>query len=162
MSMFMTSITGMTTRSPGTATSPTATGIRTAGFATGTPTIPICITGTNTDMHKLARAIAAALWIFSTSANAHPGHDEGPPVTKEEVTARGGRLVAILVNDKKLAPSWEGRPVKDATSRETSQGPVWIVSLENPAEADRAKRTVYFFFDEFGGFLGGNYSGKLQ
>jgi hypothetical protein len=113
-------------------------------------------------MTRFAHLIAAACLALSASlVLGHPNHG-GPPVAKEDLPALGQRVVALLIDAKKLAPSWQGKPVKEITSRQLPEGLVWIVAVENPGEADKAKRTVFMFFDEFGNFLGGNHSGKLQ
>jgi hypothetical protein len=70
--------------------------------------------------------------------------------------------MVALVEAKQLAPSWQGKAAKDLRTEQTPFGLVWVMSYENPAETDRAKRTVYIFFDEFGNFIGGNHSGKVQ
>jgi Family of unknown function (DUF6488) len=114
-------------------------------------------------MTSFARFIAGACFALSAAvAPAHPNHGGGPPVATEEVLALGQRTVVALVEAKQLAPSWQGKPVKDVSSRQMPEGLVWIVSVENPSEADMAKRTVYMFFDEFGNFLGGNHTGRLK
>jgi hypothetical protein len=113
-------------------------------------------------MSAFIRFLASACFaLLAGVASAHPNHG-GPPVTKEELPALGQRVMASLVDAKQLAPTWRGKPVKEISSRQVPEGLLWIVSLENPAEADNAKRTVYLFFDEFGNFIGGNHSGKLQ
>jgi len=113
-------------------------------------------------MSKLVGIIAAALLALSaTVARAHPNHD-GPPISKEELPGLGQRTVVLLVEHKQLAPSWAGKPVKEVSSRQLPEGVIWVVTVENPAEADKAKRTVYMFFDELGNFLGGNHTGLLK
>ena len=114
-------------------------------------------------MNVISRIVAGAIVaLYVAAAAAHPNHGDGPPVTREELPAIGGQVVGLLVERKQLAPSWQKRPVKEVASRETPAGLVWMVSYENPSEADRAKRVMYMFFDEFGNFIGANYSGKLQ
>ena len=113
-------------------------------------------------MNALARFTATAIFaLAAATVTAHPNHG-GPPIKREDVPVLGERLMKLLVQDKKLAASWQGRPAKAVSSQNTPDGPVWIVSYENPDEADNAKRVVYVFFDEFGNFIGGNHSGKLQ
>jgi hypothetical protein len=114
-------------------------------------------------MTAFARFIAGAcLALFAGVASAHPNHGDGPPVAREDLPALGKRVLVALVESKQLGPSWQDRAAKDVRPEQTPAGLVWIISYENPAETDRAKRTVYIFFDEFGNFLGGNHSGKLQ
>jgi hypothetical protein len=113
-------------------------------------------------MNGLVRLAAAVLFALLAGAlSAHPNHD-GPPISREELPALGQRTMSLLVDAKQLAPSWRGKPVKEVSSRQLPDGVVWIVTVENPGEADQAKRTVYMFFDELGNFLGGNHTGPLK
>jgi hypothetical protein len=109
----------------------------------------------NVLMHLAAAALVALL---AGAAFAHPNHD-GPPISRDELPGLGQRTMSLLVDAKQLAPSWRGKPVKAISSRQVPEGVVWIVSADNPAEADPAKRTVYMFFDELGNFIGGNHAG---
>jgi Family of unknown function (DUF6488) len=114
-------------------------------------------------MSQFARVVVSVcftLWVGLASG--HPHHGDGPPVTREDLPALGQRAMVALVEAKQLAPSWQGKAAKDVRSEQTRAGLIWVLSYENPAETDRAKRTVYIFFDEFGNFLGGNHSGKVQ
>jgi hypothetical protein len=113
-------------------------------------------------MNDSMRLAAAALFaLLAGAAAAHPNHD-GPPVSKEALPGLGQRTVVLLVEYKQLAPSWAGKPVKEVSSRQLRDGMIWVVTVENPAEVDKAKRTVYMFFDELGNFLGGNHTGELK
>jgi hypothetical protein len=113
-------------------------------------------------MNGIARIAVGALFaLYLATAAAHPNHGDGRAVEKDEVPLLGERVVTLLVQDKRLAPSWRGIPAKEVASRPTSSGPVWVVSYENPREADKAKRTIYLFFDESGNYLGGNHSGQI-
>jgi hypothetical protein len=113
-------------------------------------------------MTNFARLLLAAWFLlFAAALAAHPNHD-GPPISREELPGLGQRTMSLLVDAKQLAPSWRGKPVKEISSRQLPEGVVWIVSAENPGEADPAKRTVYMFFDELGNFVGGNHTGPLK
>ena len=113
-------------------------------------------------MNDLMRLAAAALFaLLAGTASAHPNH-EGPPISREELPGLGQRTLTLLVEHKQLAPSWRGKPVREIASRQFAEGLLWVVTVENPAEADNAKRTVYMFFDEFGNFLGGNHTGRTH
>jgi hypothetical protein len=105
-------------------------------------------------------AAAALLALLAGVASAHPNH-EGPPISREELPGLGQRTMS-LVDAKQLAPSWRGKPVKEVSSRQLPEGVVWIVSADNPGEADPGKRTVYMFFDGLGNFIGGNHTGPLK
>jgi hypothetical protein len=111
---------------------------------------------------RFALAAALCFALCAGLALAHPNHGDGPPVAKDDLPALGQRVLASLVQSKQLASSWEGKTAREVRSAQTAAGLVWIISYENPAETDRAKRSVYIFFDEFGNFLGGNHSGRVQ
>jgi hypothetical protein len=114
-------------------------------------------------MSGLTRFIAGVCFALSAGlASGHPNHGDGPPVAKEDLPALGQQTMKLLVEAKQLAPSWQGRPAKDVRSEQTPSGLLWVLSYENPTEADGTKRAVYLFFDEFGNFIGGNHSGKLR
>jgi hypothetical protein len=109
-----------------------------------------------------ARLIIASLLMLSALAShAHPFHGNVTPITKEDAGLLGERVVSLMVQGSKLPGSWRGRTPADISTRDTAQGAVWVVRYENPDEADVAKRTIYLFFDEYGNYLGGNYSGKM-
>jgi hypothetical protein len=113
-------------------------------------------------MSRLAQFAAGLCFALCAGlALAHPNHADGPPVAKDELPALGQRVMGSLVQSQ-LASSWQGKTAKDVRSAQTPAGLVWIVSYENPAETDAAKRSLYIFFDEFGNFLGGNHSGRIQ
>jgi hypothetical protein len=111
--------------------------------------------------YVLRLLLAASFVLFAAALSAHPNHD-GPPISKAELPGLGQRTLSLLVDAKQLPPSWRGKPVKDVSSRELPEGTLWIVSAENPGEADPAKRTVYMFFDELGNFVGGNHTGPMK
>ena len=104
--------------------------------------------------------LGAMLALVSISSFAHPDHGDETPVSKEQATLLAARAVALLVEQKHLAPTWQTKKLKDVATTETPMGPVWIVSFENPNETDKAKRLVYIYLDEFGNYLGGNHTGK--
>jgi Family of unknown function (DUF6488) len=109
-------------------------------------------------MNHLVRFVAAGVFaLLAGAASAHPNHD-GPPISKAELPGLGQRALSLLVDAKQLAPSWRGKPVKEVSSRQLPEGILWIVTADNPGEADPAKRTVYMFFDELGNFVGGNHT----
>lgn len=112
-------------------------------------------------MKQLKHLLASVLFLVPLGLAAHPGHGNEEPVTQEQAALNGDRVVVALVQSNKLAASWQGRAHKAIETRQTSVGPIWVVSYENAAESDKAKQTLYLFFDEYGGFIGGNHTGKF-
>lgn len=113
-------------------------------------------------MNPFRQMLVGSLFaLFSLLAFAHPNHGDEAPMTKEDAIVGGARVVSLLVDRKQLAESWQKKQLKEVSSRQTPAGLVWVISYENPNENDKAKRTLYIFFDEFGTFIGGNHSGNL-
>jgi hypothetical protein len=69
------------------------------------------------------------------------------PKTAVAMHGAGNGVTTIAQRHHALAPLRSGR--------------LWH-SPRAPHEAERAKRSLYIFFDEFGDFVGGNHSGKIQ
>jgi hypothetical protein len=105
--------------------------------------------------------IAVLLAMSPLAAPGHPFHGNVTPITREDASLVGERMVNLLVDSNKLPASWRERQPAEIATRATPAGSVWVVRYENPDEPDRAKRTIYIFIDEFGNYLGGNYSGKM-
>ena len=101
------------------------------------------------------------LTLFALLASAHPNHGDEAPISSAEASAIGSRAVSLLIDNRKLAESWQQKQLREVTSRQTSAGLVWVVRYENANEEDKTKRTLYIFVDEFGGFIGGNHSGNF-
>lgn len=104
--------------------------------------------------------IGAVLLLASGMALSHDDHGEDAPITKEVAAARGEMIVGALVEDKKLASSWQQKKQKEVASKVTPGGALWVVSFNNPAEKDKAKRTLYILLDDAGNYIGANHTGK--
>ena len=105
------------------------------------------------------RILAVAIALFSASALAHPGHDSFDVVAQPEAIQRADDILAMAIAKNVLDASWANKQLKGASTRDTANGPVWIVVFNNPREPDAAKRTVYIFLDPFGDYLGANFTG---
>ncbi|MDN3578820.1 DUF6488 family protein [Chitinimonas viridis] len=108
------------------------------------------------------QTLIGTLFALSTlAAHAHGNHGDEEPISKDGATARGNKVIEMLVDSKKLQLSWKMTSAKEISSRDTPNGPVWVVSYQNPAESDTAKRTLYIFLDDVGNYLGANHTGTL-
>lgn len=103
--------------------------------------------------------ISAMLLIAPGLALSHASHDEDP-ITKEVAAARGEMIIGALVEDKKLANTWQQKKLKNVVQKATPAGALWIVSYDNPADKDKAKQTIYILLDEVGNYVGANHTGK--
>jgi tRNA G18 (ribose-2'-O)-methylase SpoU len=104
--------------------------------------------------------IGAVLLLVSGLALSHGNHMEEAPITKEAAAARGEMIVGALVEDKKLASSWQQKKLKEVASKVTPAGALWVVSFNNPAEKDKGKQTIYILLDDVGNYVGANHTGK--
>ena len=116
-------------------------------------------------MNAMKKLVLGALLVaLPHFATAHPGghHGNEEPLSKVEVGDKAGHVFRSLVQGNKLAASWQGKEPSSIAARPTPAGGIWVVTYENPAEADQAKRKLYLFLDEFGNYIGGNHTGTLQ
>ncbi|MBL8508205.1 MAG: hypothetical protein JNM11_07040 [Chitinimonas sp.] len=104
--------------------------------------------------------IGALFAVAAVAAQAHGNHADAP-ISKDGAEVRSGKVIDMLVDAKKLPASWKMTKVKEATSRQTPNGPIWVISYQNPTETDAAKRNLFVFFDETGNYIGANHTGDL-
>lgn len=104
--------------------------------------------------------IGAILLLASGLALSHGDHMDESPITKEIAASRGEMIVGALVEDKKLASSWQQKKLKEVASKVTPAGALWVISFSNPAEKDKEKQTIYILLDDVGNYIGANHTGK--
>jgi hypothetical protein len=104
--------------------------------------------------------VGAIFMLASGMATSHGNHMEDAPITREVAAARGEMIIGALVEDKKLASSWQQKKLKDVASKVTPAGALWIISFLNPAEKDKGKQTIYILLDDAGNYVGANHTGK--
>jgi len=105
--------------------------------------------------------------MFSFAAMAGSGHDHGNDhshshklVSQEEVSANAVKIVAALVNRKKLEKSWASIKA-GSTEKITVQGnPEWVVIFVNKNIADVEKQKLHVFLTLGGDYIAANYTGK--
>lgn len=110
---------------------------------------------------KLALRFAAILSLgLAGAAFAHPGHDH-EPVTRAVAEAKAKTVVQAMVRQKLLEASWSARPAAAAELRDDGGGQAeWRVTFRNPAAKVTAKRTLFVFLAEDGGYLTSNHTGN--
>jgi len=111
---------------------------------------------------KISQAIAAGLAtlvLTSTPLLAHPGH--GNEISAEAATKRASIEVDRLVEEGKLEKSWAlQRKPGGAQMRAAGEDQEWVVTFDNSAAVDAAKRKLYVFLTANGDYVAANFSGK--
>ena len=112
---------------------------------------------------SLARHVSFVLaMLVAAPVLAHPGGHGyfGPPASEDAIRAIAPRAVAAIVERGKLGPTWKDATLKAAERKEIEGEKIWLVSFENPKEADKTKTTFFRFFTLSGELVGANFSGK--
>jgi hypothetical protein len=105
--------------------------------------------------------LGVLLLLVSGLAFGHGNHiDEEPAISRADAVTRSEMIVRTLVQEKKLARSWQQGKLKEAAQKVTQGGSLWIVSFDNPAEKDKAKQTIHILLDDIGNYIGANHTGK--
>ncbi|MBF0429581.1 MAG: hypothetical protein HQL94_11720, partial [Magnetococcales bacterium] len=90
-----------------------------------------------------------------TNAIAGTDHSHGP-VTKDVVNDKAKNAVSGLVNKKVLEQSWTQSTISSTVETIRKGDPVWKVTFTNTKETDPAKKNLYVFMTQTGGFLDAN------
>lgn len=103
-------------------------------------------------------ALAAAGASLASPALAHPeGHDNEYRPQRRPIAELAQESVVRLVTQAKLPASWSKvKPAKSAV-RTKNGAQQWVVTFQNPAERNRAKRTLYVIMTPDGAFISANH-----
>ena len=103
-------------------------------------------------------ALAAALGGLAFPAVAHPGgHDDEYRPQRPPISELAQESVVKLVTQAKLPASWaKVKPLKSEI-RTKNGGQQWVVTFQNPAERNRAKRMLYVIMSSDGAFVSANH-----
>lgn len=109
-------------------------------------------------MRIASMALAAAVAGLSLPAIAHPGgHDDEYKPKRRPIAELAQESVVKLVTQAKLPASWSKvKPLKSEI-RSKNGGQQWVVSFQNPAERNRAKRMLYVIMSPEGAFISANH-----
>jgi hypothetical protein len=103
-------------------------------------------------------AVAAALGSLSLPAVAHPGgHDDESRPQRRPIAELAQESVVKLVTQAKLPASWAKVKPRKSEIRTKNGGQQWVVTFENPAERNRAKRMLYVIMSTEGSFISANH-----
>lgn len=110
-------------------------------------------------MRNLLAAAVFGFTMIATTAFAGSGHSHGP-ITKDQASAVAVKKRDQLVQAGKLDKSWSGVAVSGVEKKTYGKGPEWVVTFQNSAATDPAKRTLYMFYALDGHYLASNFTGK--
>lgn len=100
------------------------------------------------------------LGLFTSTAGF--GHGEGhsyTPVDQETATANAVKIVAALVERKKLEESWAFVKASSVEKRTFNDNPEWVAVFVNDKIADPAKQKLYIFLTLGGDYIAANHTG---
>jgi len=105
------------------------------------------------------------LSVFSASALAGSGHDHGHSHAKAQVkqaTAQKNaqKIVASLVERKKLNKSWASAPVKSAEKKVFDDRKEWVIVFVNDKVTDSKKKKLFVFLSLAGEYIAANHTGN--
>lgn len=113
--------------------------------------------------------VTLALFVFTTTSayaagsHSHGGghsHDHHSTVSKAQLLVNAQKVVKKIVSKGKLDPSWTDIEPTKAEQNDTPDTTEWVVTFENPAITDDAKKTLYVFMDLKGRYIAANYTGN--
>lgn len=94
-------------------------------------------------------------------------HDHGhehehfePAVTQKTAAMSAEKILASLVDRKKIDKTWVSIPVSSIVEKQFNGKSEWVAIFENSNIADADKRTLYIFMTLAGEYIAANYSGK--
>jgi hypothetical protein len=103
-------------------------------------------------------ALAAAVGSLTAPAIAHPGgHDDQYRSERRPITEIAQESVVKLVTQAKLPVSWSKAKVVKSELRTRAGAQQWVVTFQNLAERNRAKRVLYVIMSTDGTFISANH-----
>jgi hypothetical protein len=107
---------------------------------------------------RLALVALAAAGSLTAPAIAHPGgHDDEYRPQRRPITEIAQEAVVRLVTQAKLPASWSKATVVKSELRTRAGVQNWVVTFQNLAERNRAKRVLYVYMTTDGTFLSANH-----
>ena len=103
-------------------------------------------------------ALAAAAGSLTVPAIAHPGgHDDQYRSERRPITEIAQESVVKLVTQATLPASWSKAKVVKSELRTRAGAQQWVVTFQNLAERNRAKRLLYVIMSADGRFVSANH-----
>lgn len=103
-------------------------------------------------------ALAVAAGSLAAPAIAHPGgHDDQYRSERRPITEIAQESVVKLVTQAKLPATWSKAKVVKSELRTRGGAQQWVVTFQNLAERNRAKRVLYVVMSTNGTFISANH-----
>jgi hypothetical protein len=103
-------------------------------------------------------AVAAAVGSLTAPALGHPGgHADEYQPQRRPITEIAQESVVKLVTQAKLPASWSKAKVVKSDLRVRGGAQQWVVTFQNLAERNRAKRVLYVVMSTDGTFISANH-----
>ena len=107
-------------------------------------------------MRLVLIALAAAIGSLASPSVAHPEHAEDRP-QRRPIAELAKDSVVRLVTQAKLPTSWARAKAVKSEMRTRAGAQQWVVTFQNPAERNRAKRMLYVIMSTEGSFISANH-----
>jgi hypothetical protein len=109
-------------------------------------------------MRLALMALAAAVGSLTAPALAHPGgHDDEYRPQRRPISELAQDSVVKLVTQAKIPASWSKATVLKTELRTRAGAQQWVVTFQNLAERNRAKRMLYVIMSTEGTFISANH-----
>jgi hypothetical protein len=103
-------------------------------------------------------AVAAAVGSLTAPALGHPGgHADQHQPQRRPITEIAQESVVKLVTQAKLPASWSKAKIVKSDLRVKGGAQQWVVTFQNLAERNRAKRMLYVIMSADGTFISANH-----
>jgi hypothetical protein len=107
-------------------------------------------------MRLALAAFAAVGFSVAAPAIAHPDHEEARP-QRRPIGELARESVVRLVTQAKLPATWTRARVVGTNARQKNGAQQFVVTFQNDAERNRARRTLYVLMTPTGDFISANY-----
>lgn len=103
-------------------------------------------------------AVAAAVGSLTAPALGHPGgHADEYQPQRRPITEIAQESVVKLVTQAKLPATWSKAKILKSELRTRAGAQQWVVTFQNLAERNRAKRMLYVIMSTDGTFISANH-----
>jgi len=112
-------------------------------------------------MKNIIQLILLAFVFFSALINAHSaGHDKPQTIYEEQAITTASQHVKRLIEKGEIDKSWEMIKASNAVLERKESRMNWVVTFNNPKEADENKKSLSIFLTNTGYFISMNFTGK--
>jgi len=110
-------------------------------------------------MKNIIQLTLLSLVFFSALTYAHSeGHDKPQTIQKEQAIKTADYHVKRLIEKGEIDKSWEMIRASSAVLERRESKMNWIVTFNNPEEADENKKTLSVFLTNTGYFISTNFA----